>query len=148
MTAVRTRPALGNDLARAIVDAALAAARETELRFAIAVVDESGHLSAFARMDGSGLMTIQIAQDKAYTAAAFGLSTTDWHEFVENDAQLAPGARTGIDRLVTFGGGLPIVVEGQLVGGIGVSGGHWSDDVKIAEAGLTAITAVTAATAG
>ncbi|MFK0232053.1 GlcG/HbpS family heme-binding protein [Streptomyces vinaceus] len=148
MTAVRTRPALGNDLARAIVDAALAAARETELRFAIAVVDESGHLSAFARMDGSGLMTIQIAQDKAYTAAAFGLSTTDWHEFVENDAQLAPGARTGIDRLVTFGGGLPIVVEGQLVGGIGVSGGHWSDDVKIAEAGLTAITAVTAVTAG
>ncbi|MFJ3927730.1 heme-binding protein [Streptomyces sp. NPDC090022] len=141
MTAARIRPALSNDLARSIVDAALAAARETDLLFSVAVVDESGHLSAFARQDGSGLMTIQIAQDKAYTAAAFGLSTTDWHELAENDAQLSAGARTGIDRLVTFGGGLPIVVDGHLVGGIGVSGGHWSDDVKIAEAGLAAIPA-------
>lgn len=100
------------------------------------MVDESGHLNAFARMDGAALLTIDIAQDKAYTAAGFGLGTDSWHEFVKDDAPLAMGAPTGIRRLIVFGGGLPITVDGQVVGGVGVSGGHWSDDVKIAKAAL------------
>jgi uncharacterized protein GlcG (DUF336 family) len=49
------------------------------------------------------------------------------------------GAPTGIRRLIVFGGGLPIVVDGPVVGGIGVSGGPWSDDIKIAKAALATL---------
>jgi hypothetical protein len=60
-------------------------------------------------------------------------------EFGDVGVPLATGAPTGIDRLITFGGGIPITTDGHLIGGIGVSGGHWTDDMKIAEAGLTAL---------
>ncbi len=107
---------------------------------AVAVVDAAGHLSAFTRMDDVALQAIQIAQDKAYTAAGFGLPTGQWHELMTQDAPLATGAPTGISRLISFAGGLPIVVGGTVVGAIGVSGGHWSQDQSIAEAGVDAIT--------
>ncbi|MDH6117260.1 heme-binding protein [Kitasatospora sp. GAS204B] len=136
MADIRHRAALSNALAQEILAAAVQAAEGLGIPSAIAVVDESGHLNAFARMDGAALLTIDIAQDKAYTAAGFGLGTDSWHEFVKDDAPLAMGAPTGIRRLIVFGGGLPISVDGQVVGGVGVSGGHWSDDVKIAKAAL------------
>ncbi|KAA9155294.1 heme-binding protein [Amycolatopsis acidicola] len=122
--------------ARAIVDAAVAAAGQPSV---VAVVDAAGQLSALTRMDGAPVQAIQIAQDKAYTAAGFGMPTAQWHEVLREDAPLGLGAGPAIDRFVAFGGGLPIVVDGQVVGAIGVSGGHWSDDVKIAEAGLAAL---------
>ncbi|TDC63713.1 heme-binding protein [Micromonospora sp. KC207] len=140
MSSVRQHPVLTNDLARAMVDAALAAAGPKDQRFTIAVVDAGGHLNAFARMDGAPLITIQVATDKAYTAAGFGLATEAWHDLIAGDPPLALGAPSQIDRLVTFGGGLPIVVEGALIGGIGVCGGHWTDDVLIARAGLSVLT--------
>ncbi len=52
---------------------------------------------------------------------------------------LAAGAAAGIDRLVIFGGGYPIIVEGKIVGGIGVSGGHYKEDMEVAQAGLKAV---------
>ena len=107
--------------------------------FAIAIVDESGVLKAFSRMDGAGLIPIQVAQDKAYTAVGFGMPTDMWHDFVKDDAPLAMGAPTGIDRLVVFGGGYPIKIGEAIVGGIGVSGGHYSQDMEVAQAGLTAV---------
>jgi uncharacterized protein GlcG (DUF336 family) len=139
MSAVRTVPALTNQAARAIVEAAIAAAEVTDQRFSIAVVDAAGHLNAFARMDGAPHITIQVATDKAYTAAGFGMTTQAWHDFIKNDAPLATGVPAQIDRIVTFGGGIPITAGGHIIGGIGVCGGHWSDDIKIAEAGLAAI---------
>lgn len=136
MPDVRTIAALANDQARRIVDAALAAAAETGQRFTVAVVDAGGHLNAFARMDGAPVLTIQIAIDKAYTAAGFGLATDAWHDLIRDDAPLALGAPAQIDRLISFGGGLPIVARGEVIGGVGVSGGHWSDDTRIARAAL------------
>ncbi|TDU02216.1 uncharacterized protein GlcG (DUF336 family) [Streptomyces sp. 846.5] len=139
MADIRQRAAITNSLAQKILAAALKAAEELGIPSAVAVADESGHLNAFARMDGAPLLAIDIAQDKAYTAAGFGLATDAWHEFIKDDAPLAAGAPTGIRRLIVFGGGLPITVDGQLVGGIGVCGGHWSDDIKIAQAGLAVL---------
>lgn len=139
MADIRQRSALSNALAQEILAAALKAADDLGIPSTVAVVDESGHLNAFARMDGAALLTIDIAQDKAYTSAGFGLATDAWHDFIKDDAPLSAGAPTGIRRLVVFGGGLPIVVDGQLVGGVGVSGGHWSDDIKIAQAGLSVL---------
>ena len=72
----------------------------------------------------------------AYTAAGFGLATDAWHDFIKDDPPLADGAPTGVDRLVIFGGGFPLKVDGQLVGGVGVSGGTAEQDVAIVEASL------------
>ena len=133
------KPSISTDRAHRIVAAAEAKAAEMGIPFVIAVVDESGVLKAFSRMDGAELLSVQVAQDKAYTAVGFGMPTDAWHDFIKDDAPLADGAPTGIDRLVIFGGGYPIQVDGQVVGAIGVSGGHYSQDQQVAEAGLEAL---------
>ncbi len=129
-----------SDLAHRIIAAAEAKANEMGHPFVIAVVDESGVLKAFSRMDGAALLSVQVAHDKAYTAIGFGMPTDGWHDFIKDDPPLALGAPTGIDRLVIFGGGYPISLDGQVVGGIGVSGGHYSQDMDVAQAGLAAAT--------
>jgi uncharacterized protein GlcG (DUF336 family) len=126
-------------LADKIIAAAAKKADKMGHPFVIAIVDEGGALKAFKRMDGAALLSIQVAQDKAYTAVGFGIPTDGWHDFIKDDAPLALGAPTGIDRLVIFGGGYPIVIDGAIVGAIGVSGGHYSQDMEVAEAGLAAL---------
>ncbi|TWF92949.1 GlcG/HbpS family heme-binding protein [Saccharopolyspora dendranthemae] len=139
MSITQQRSSISDAAALSIVRAAADAAAATNLRFAIAVVDESGQLKAFVRQDGAKLNAVQIAQDKAYTAASSTMSTEVWAEKLAADAVLGAAAPTTIERLAPMGGGLPIVVDGQTVGAIGVSGAHWSDDVTIAEAGLAAL---------
>lgn len=139
MTTTQQRRSISEAAALTVVQTAAEAAAATDLRFAIAVVDESGQLKAFLRQDGAKLNAVQIAQDKAYTAASSAMSTEAWAEKLASDAVLGAAAPTAIERLAPMGGGLPIVIDGQTVGAIGVSGAHWTDDVKIAEAGLAAL---------
>ncbi len=127
------------DLARRMIIAAEKKAGDLGVPMVIAVVDESGVLKAFSRMDGAALLSVQVAQDKAYTAVGFGMPTHGWHDFIKDDPPLAAGAPTGIDRLVIFGGGYPIMIDGAVVGAIGVSGGHYTQDQEVAEAGLALI---------
>jgi uncharacterized protein GlcG (DUF336 family) len=129
------------ETAQRMIQAAERKANEIGQSMVIAVVDESGVLKALLRMDRAPLLSIQVAQDKAYTAAGFGLPTDQWHEFIKNDPPLAAGAASGIDRLVIFGGGYPIKVGDRIVGGIGVSGGHYSQDMEVARAGLAILDA-------
>jgi uncharacterized protein GlcG (DUF336 family) len=139
MAATFERPSVTTELARAMIEAAEQKAAEMGHPFVIAVVDDSGVLKAFSRMDGAALLSVQIAQDKAYTAVGFGLATDAWHDFIKDDPPLAMGATAGIDRLVVFGGGYPIKLGGAVIGGIGVSGGHYSQDMEVAQAGLSAL---------
>ena len=139
MASTFERPSVSTELARAMIEAAEREAAEMGQPFVIAIVDDSGVLKAFSRMDGAPLLSVQVAQDKAYTAAGFGMATDAWHEFVKDDPPLAMGATTGIDRLVVFGGGYPISIGGQVVGAIGVSGGHYSQDMRVAQAGLAVV---------
>lgn len=139
MPNVTRRASISSELAQKIIEAADAAALATDKRFGISVVDESGHLKAFLRQDGAKLVTLQVSQDKAYTAVSTGASTEQWSENLTKDEVVGNGAPTGIARLVALGGGLPIVIDGELAGAVGVSGGHWTDDVKIAEAGLAVL---------
>lgn len=139
MAATFERRSVTAELARAMIDEAERKAAEMGHPFVIAVVDESGILKAFSRMDGAALLSVQIAQDKAYTAAGFGLSTDGWHDFVKDDPPLAMGAAPGIDRLVVFGGGYPIKIGGAIVGAIGVSGGHYTQDMEVAQAALAVV---------
>ncbi|GAC1594100.1 MAG: heme-binding protein [Acidimicrobiales bacterium] len=133
------RPSISLELSLLIVERAVAQAMSDGGAFCIAVVDESGVLKAFARMDGAPLLSVQVAQDKAYTAAGFGMPTDAWFDFIKDDEPLRVGAPSGISRLVVFGGGYPIKVGGAVVGGVGVSGGHYSQDMAVAEAGLRAL---------
>ncbi len=126
------------ETAERAVSAAAKKAAELKLRMCIAVVDESADLKAFARMDGAPKLSIQIAQDKAYTAASFGMPTHAWFEFIKNDPPLLHGI-THTPRLVVFGGGFPIKLQGEIVGAIGLSGGHYTQDMECARAALEAI---------
>ncbi|MFG1921689.1 heme-binding protein [Cryptosporangium sp. NPDC048952] len=139
MSYVRNKPSISSEAAAVLIAAARAKADELGVAMSIAVVDESGDLKAFDRMDGSVHVSIQLAQDKAFTAIGFGLSSDGWYDFIKDDGPLALGAPAAIDRLVTFGGGYPVVLDGAIVGGIGVSGGHYSQDMTVAQAGLAAL---------
>ena len=139
MTDVFEKGSVTSKLAHRIIAAAEIKAAELGVPMVVAVCDESGVLKAFSRMDGAALLSVQIAQDKAYTAVGFGMPSGGWHDFIKDDPPLAAGAVGGIDRLVIFGGGYPIMVADQIVGAIGVSGGHYTQDMEVAQAGLAAI---------
>ena len=127
------------EAAAAAAAAAAHWADEAGIKVNIAVVDSGGNLAAFLRMPGAFLHSIDIAIDKAYTAAGFGLPTAAWSEAL---ATHSPAVRNGIPmrpRMVCFGGGLPLKHEGRVIGGIGVSGGSELEDETCARAGLSAI---------
>src|SRR6266576_4632547 len=93
------------EAAERIIKAAEAKAQEMGKSMCIAVCDEDGTLKAFRRMDGAPLLSVQIAQDKAYTAISFGgMATHEWYEFIQNDPPLLHGFVKS-DRLIVFGGG-------------------------------------------
>lgn len=133
-----TKQSLSAEAARKMIAAAEAKAVEMKRRMCIAVCDESGNLLAFSRMDGGPVLSIDISQNKAWTAISFGVATHQWFDFIKDDPPLLHSI-THTPRLVCFGGGYPIKIEKQLVGGIGVSGGHWKEDMQVAEAGLAAL---------
>lgn len=119
-----------------LIEGARARANEIGVPMCIAVVDESGNLIAFERMDGGKATSITIAQDKAFTAGAARKGT---HEY--NNAcvpgNLVFGIHTALQgRLSVVGGGLPVVVDGEFVGGIGISSGTPQQDMECAQAGI------------
>ena len=132
------RRAISAEAAATAVRAAVAHAEGLGLRINAAVTDASGVLAAFLRMPGAFLHSVDIAIDKAYTAASFGLPTQAWRGVIGQDDALRIGLPLR-PRMVVFGGGLPIVEDGELIGGIGVSGGSAEQDEACARAGLAAI---------
>lgn len=129
---------ISSEAALAAVTKAVAKGLELGCRMNAAVVDAGGNLLAFQRADGAFLPSIGISQDKAYTAAAFGLSTSDLHAAVAEPQVLCDGIAAR-PRVVLFGGGHPIIADGKVVGGIGCSGGSEEQDTICALAGLEAI---------
>ena len=127
------------EAAAAAVAAAVRHAEEAKIKVNVAVVDSGGNLAAFLRMPGGFLHSIDIAIDKAYTAAGFGLPTSAWSGALKSHSAAVQEGLPRRPRMVCFGGGLPIRYEGKLVGGIGVSGGSEDQDEACARAGLTAI---------
>lgn len=138
MSYTHTKLSITAEAAAKVIAAARSKAEAMGKPMIIAICDESGVLKSYERMDGAPLLSVQIAQDKAYTAISFGMPTHTWHEFIKNDPPLADGI-IKTDRLVVFGGGYPIAVDGHVIGGIGVSGGHYTDDMDVAQAGLAAL---------
>lgn len=135
----RLRRALSYAGARRALDAAVARAELVGVPVNVCVADQSGEVLATARMDGAALLSYSIAVDKAWTVAAFqGVATHEWFDLIKDE----PALREGIvhrDRLVVFGGGVAIRVDGEVVGAVGVSGGSAEQDREIAEAGAAAV---------
>ncbi len=128
------------DLATAlkIIDAAKKKAQEIKVLMNIAIVDEGNNLVAFQRMDGAWLGSINIAQNKAYTARAFNMSTKELAPLCQPGQPLFGIHASNDGRLIIFPGGLPLLDGNLVVGGIGVSGGSVEQDQEVAEAGAKA----------
>ena len=119
--------------ARKVLAAAIADARKQNLPMAVAIVDNAGQLVAFERMDNTQTASVLVAQDKAMAAAMYRRPTK-----VFQDALAAGGAGLRIVTLrgaTAVEGGLPIVIDGKIIGGIGVSGGSSEQDGVVAKAG-------------
>ena len=130
---------IGWPAASRAVQAAVQEAQRLGVRVNVAVVDASGLPAAFLRMPGAPLHSIDIATDKAYTAASFGLPTGQWSQALLAHSEAVRGGLVLRPRFVAFGGGLPIVEDGVRIGGIGVSGGSEEEDTQCAQAGLAAL---------
>jgi uncharacterized protein GlcG (DUF336 family) len=122
------------ELAAKMVEAAIARAQELRVAQNVAVVDEGGNLKAFGRMDGAPILGIEGCQRKAFTSL-FGVGTVDFFNAIKNDPSLVAGL-PHFSRATTVGGGLPIILDGEVIGGIGVGGGTVEQDVECAQAGL------------
>lgn len=138
MQMTESLPGIHWEAAQTAARAAVMEAESLGIRINVALVDRAGLPMAFLRMSGAPLHSVSIAEDKAYTAASFGLSTGGWEAVLGDNFELRQGL-AGRDRLVMFGGGLPVIVDGACVGGIGVSGGSEQQDEICARAGLAAL---------
>ena len=138
---VRTETVLTYAGARLALDASLRRAKEIGGAFNVAVTDSSGGLLAFARMDGAFAVSGSIAQDKAWTVTGFGgLCTDDFYDAIAGEDSVREGiAQRG--RVAAFGGGVPVLVDGVLVGAVGASGGSAVQDKDVATAGADAVVA-------
>jgi uncharacterized protein GlcG (DUF336 family) len=130
------------DIAKQLLAVAEQKARQMELSFDIAIVDEGANLIAFHRMDNARIAGIEISMGKAWTSVAMQMPTA-------NLAQSAlPGGPTyGINttnqgKITILGGGIPFVIEGKIVGGIGVSGGTSAQDMEVANAVVQAFASI------
>lgn len=129
---------LSLDDARVLIAGARMKAAEIGVPMCIAVSDESGQLIAFERMDGGKITSTIIAQDKAYTAAGAKRSTESYGA-ASQPGNPAYGINTAIGgRLLVVAGGLPVVIDGDVVGAIGLSSGTPSQDTECAQAGIDA----------
>ena len=130
-------PSIDLAAAKTTAAAALDEARKNQWQMAVAVVDPSGHLTYFEKMDGTQLGSVTVSIDKARSAALFKRPTK-----VFQDTLAAGGDGLRVLRLtaaVPIEGGLPLVVGGAIVGAIGVSGGTSAQDGQCAEAGVRAL---------
>jgi uncharacterized protein GlcG (DUF336 family) len=133
-----TKQSITLEGANAMVSAAQAKAKDLGLSEVIAVYDESEVLKALVSMDGARITSVNFALDKAWTSARRQAATQD---LADNFASAPPSMLLSFlkqPRLTLLGGGLPIVVNGQVIGGIGASGGTIAQDIEVVNAGMAA----------
>jgi glc operon protein GlcG len=135
-----TRPTMTAHGSRRMVDAAVTEAESMSVPVTVVVVDESGVTKEMVRMDGAPLVSVQTAINKAYTAAAIGMPPDDFYAAIESDlAAIAEfGTRPG---LALIAGGLPVIADGKVAGGVGVAGAMTAaEDRRIAEVAIARAT--------
>jgi uncharacterized protein GlcG (DUF336 family) len=122
--------------ARRMISAGERKASELKIPYNIAVVDAGGGLVAQVRMDGAWLGCVAIALDKAWTARAFDAPTEELALMTQSGQPGFGLNTTNGSRVVIFGGGIPIEVDGAVIGAVGASGGSVEDDIQVARAAV------------
>jgi uncharacterized protein GlcG (DUF336 family) len=136
--ATMSKQSITLNAAKAMIDAAVAHAESLGIQEVVVVDDESGTVKAVAAMDGAMLTAVNFAHDKAYTSAVRRVKTQDLADrFADQPASLLESFMKQ-PRLTMLGGGIPLIVGGQVVGSIGTSGGTVPQDIEVAEAALGA----------
>ncbi|TMH95792.1 MAG: heme-binding protein [Betaproteobacteria bacterium] len=139
LASAQERPPYGNpisvDQAKRIAAGALAESKKNNWRMAISIVDNHGFPVYFERMEDTQTASIQIALDKAKSAAMFRRPT----KVFEDGVAKGRVALLGLTGAMPIEGGLPIMVDGRVIGGIGVSGANADQDAQAAQAGLNAL---------
>ena len=144
MANVIKKHSISYELAQKMVNAAVAKATELGVAENVVVLDDGGNLKAFSRMDGAPIPSIEMAQNKAYTAL-FGVSTQEFFDFIQGDPSLLAGIPT-LARVAAWRGGFPIKVNGEVAGAIGVSGAPTvQNDIDCARAALALVSDAVAA---
>ena len=133
---MKTRPMLTLDDARAIARAAETEAAAHQWAVTIAIVDDGGHLLWLQRLDGAAPISAQIAPAKARTAA-LGRRESKAYEEMINQGRFSFLSAPGLEGMLE--GGVPVVVDGQCIGAVGVSGVKSAEDAQIARAGIAAL---------
>jgi uncharacterized protein GlcG (DUF336 family) len=134
-------PSISLAEARAIIDGAIAFAREGNMRMSVVVVDQAGNVVSADRMDGAALQNIRFAEGKAFASALYRQTTEDMGALYKS----RPDRYFGImnmypGKIYLVGGGVPLAVDGKLVGGVGVAGLPEGVDEKASRAGIAAWT--------
>lgn len=135
----RTYETLTLEDAKQMLSAAEAKARSFGIAYNIAVVDAGGHLVAFVRQDGALIGSINLAIDKAVTARIFDKATSDLSRLAQSGKPLFGIQESNDGKVVIFGGGIPVVIKGYVVGAVGASAGTVEQDIAVAEAAVAAL---------
>jgi uncharacterized protein GlcG (DUF336 family) len=135
----RSYNSLTLDDAKRMLRAGEAAAQGIGIAYNIAVVDAGGSLIAFSRQDGALIGSIDLAIGKAVTARIFDKPTSLLAEFAQPGAPLYGIQETNAGRVVIFGGGLPVLSDGIIIGAVGASAGTVEQDIAVAEAAVAAL---------
>ncbi|QKY69887.1 heme-binding protein [Lentibacillus sp. CBA3610] len=124
------------ELAKQLIDGAEKESQKIGVNMVITVLDEGGNLIATHRMDDAWLASIDIAQNKAWTSVALKMSTSSLAEATVPKAELYGLNTTNNGRIVVFGGGIPLIQDGKVVGAVGVSGSSVDHDCQVAQAAV------------
>lgn len=124
------------DLAKRLIEGAESKAKKLGLAMVITIVDDGGNLIASHRMDDAWLASIEISQNKAWTAVALKMPTENLAAATVPQAELYGLNTTNNGKIVVFGGGIPLIKEGKVIGAVGVSGSIVPNDILVAQAAV------------
>jgi uncharacterized protein GlcG (DUF336 family) len=124
------------EIAKKLIEGAEKEAKNLGVNMVISIVDEGGNLIAKHRMDDAWIASIEISQNKAWTSVALKAATANLADATVPNAELYGLTTTNSGKIVVFGGGIPLVEAGKVVGAVGVSGSSVPNDVKVAEAAV------------
>src|SRR5262245_39395110 len=139
----RTYASLALEDAKQMLSAAEAKAASLGIPYCVAVVDAGGHLVAFLRQDGALIGSVDLAIDKAVTARIFDKKTSDLATLAQSGKPLYGIQVSNAGKVVIFGGGIPVMLDGSIVGAVGASAGTVEQDIAVAEAAIAALGCLT-----
>lgn len=128
------------EVAKKLMDSAEKKANELKVPMVISIVDEGGNLIACHRMDDALLVSIELAQNKAWTSVALKMTTESLAQVATVGKELYGINTTHNGRVIVFGGGIPLYNDNnRIIGAVGVSGGSVEEDISVAQSAVNAL---------